>query len=125
MNAVSLALFLLLAVSMVQVNRINTSSNPNTTAGSYSGHQKNRKYNDPPFCFAYNREYNENDVTSSCSGYQFDCFDSTGAQIGGSIKFKESDCESMSVFRSFSDADFQKRLDEASKYATTAEASGH
>ncbi|KAF1747698.1 hypothetical protein GCK72_024164 [Caenorhabditis remanei] len=111
MNAVSFALFLILAVSMVQ--------------GLTLVIKKNRKYNDPPFCFSYNREYNENDVTSSCSGYQFDCFDSAGAQIGETEQFNKSDCESMSVFRSFSDADFQKRLDNASKYASTAEASGH
>ncbi|CCD70478.1 uncharacterized protein CELE_F35A5.2 [Caenorhabditis elegans] len=111
MNAVSLALFLILAVSMIQ--------------GLTLVIKKNRKYNNPPFCFAYNREYNDNDVTSSCSGYQFDCFDSAGSQIGDVKTFASSDCESMSVFRSFSDADFQKRLDEASKYATTIEASGN
>ncbi|CAP32871.1 Protein CBG14290 [Caenorhabditis briggsae] len=111
MNAVSFALFLILAVSMVQ--------------GLTLVIKKNRKYNDPPFCFAYNREYNENDETSSCSGYQFDCFDSAGSQIGNKIPFNKKDCENMSAFRSYTDADFQKRLDDASKYATTVEASGH
>ncbi|CAL2049823.1 hypothetical protein CAEBREN_08654 [Caenorhabditis brenneri] len=106
MNTVSLALFLLFTVSMVQ--------------GLTLVIKKNRKYNDPPFCYAYNREYNENDVTSSCSGYQFDCFDQSGAQIGATVQFNKADCESMAIFRSFSDADFQKRLDEASKYATGA-----
>uniref|UniRef100_A0A8R1I336 Uncharacterized protein n=1 Tax=Caenorhabditis japonica TaxID=281687 RepID=A0A8R1I336_CAEJA len=111
MKVVSLALFLILSVTLLE--------------GLTLIIKKNRKYNDPPFCFAYTRDYNDEDVASSCSGYQFDCFDSDGAQIGSSIKFNLKDCETMATFRAYSEADFQKRLEDAQKYASTAEASGN
>lgn len=106
MNAVSLALFLILAVSMIQVllkcatftgtclcfrvwlwlsrktasTTIHHSASPTTesTMIMVNFYISLRYLNQ--FC---------SDVTSSCSGYQFDCFDSAGSQIGVSKIFKD------------------------------------
>ncbi|CAD6185383.1 unnamed protein product [Caenorhabditis auriculariae] len=74
--------------------------------------KKSHRYDNPPFCFAYKRNYDsETDATIDCSGYQYDCinvFDDT--PIGEVVNFDLENCPSNEALRAFAAIDYPIRI---------------
>ncbi|CAD6193176.1 unnamed protein product [Caenorhabditis auriculariae] len=76
--------------------------------------KKNKMYNDPPFCYIYQR-VEEAGSPATCKGFQYDCTDKT-TNVGGDEDFVNG-CESNGAFQKMVNLDF------ATRYAVFASSS--